>query len=155
MKLTPNLLALYLGCKVKCDDGRIRILTGICQASDSSTSFRIQTRMDDKSNVYWQDIDMISLLLRKLEDMTEEEARECLEMKYNIGQGIRIDERRDSGYWYQHLGFDGTPINGRQFIYFIQLTESPKQVAYLLSKSFDLFGLIESSEAIDAKTLKL
>lgn len=100
--------------------------------------------------------DSIKLILRKLEDITEDEIKEFigweeLNKKYdhvsfenNKKVGIivnySIPDREGSGHPMSH------------FIKFYQLDGS--QFNFLIKKGFDLFNLIISELAIDAKTLK-
>lgn len=75
-------------------------------------------------------------ILRPLSDMTEEEKMEY-KAKFN--------------------GMDSTnilpEIRAGRLINFHLNSKSPYEVIYLLSKGFDLFGLIESGLAIDKTTL--
>lgn len=66
----------------------------------------------------------IKPILRQLSSMTEEELNE---MKFNMPGGVDIPNERAAFYI------------------------TPHQVAYLLSKSFDLFGLIDAGLAIEKK----
>ena len=72
------------------------------------------------------------LPLRKLSDMTDEELKNLRSERGNL-KGV---ERADMNYIIR--------LN----------TWSPEDVRYLLSRHFDLFGLISSGLAIDSKTLK-
>jgi hypothetical protein len=69
-------------------------------------------------------------ILRPLSDITEEEKIECV------------------------LLFDDQFILGQDGKYAWRATFFPSMFKYLLSKYFDLFGLIEAGLAIDYKTLK-
>ena len=75
-------------------------------------------------------------ILRRLEDMTEEEGN----------------------YIINHYSFRSVdmPLNERKFAIEIakRLTEQMDVAHYLLQQGFDLFGLLDSNQAIDAKTLK-
>lgn len=94
-------------------------------------------------------------ILRPLSDMTEEEAYslifsvdfykrheiEVTNISDNPWIGISFTVRYDGkGRWWNKTQRLNADFN-------------PKQVGYLLSKHFDLFGLIQSGEAIDATTL--
>jgi hypothetical protein len=70
------------------------------------------------------------LSLRRLSSMTEEQMNECW---FNMPGPVEVRcEYKDGGV----KKFDATP----------------EQVLYLLSKGFDLFGLIDAGLAIDAAT---
>lgn len=71
--------------------------------------------------------------LRPLSDMAEEELQECGNMIYD---------------------FSGDPeLNAHKWQDF-EIGLAPEQFHYLLSKHFDLFGLIDAGLAIDSTTLK-
>lgn len=112
MKLTPNLLALYLGS---------RFVLRFRDNNELSTPMQFGVHAYAAATVPVSHPDHITplLILRKLEDMTEEEADKLASM---------CPQRNYDKY-------------------------NPAQFTYLLSKSFDLFGLIEAGLAIDAKTL--
>lgn len=73
-----------------------------------------------------KEADWIKPLLRPLSSMTEEEFNE---MYFKMPGGVEIESRAT----VEPKRFDITP----------------HQVKYLLSKGFDLFGLIDSSQALD------
>lgn len=89
-------------------------------------------------------------ILRKLSDMTEEEAKELLRIRHPKG----IYERHSSlciDYYWQ----EGHLPQGKKYEYQMDLSEAtPDQFHYLLSRGFDLFGLCEAGLAIDKSTLK-
>lgn len=72
----------------------------------------------------WMFFNQVQLILRRLESMTEEERRE-----------------KDEIYWRDWYPFG-----------VIQEMEARK-IQHLLSKGFDLFGLIDAGLAIDAATI--
>jgi hypothetical protein len=79
-----------------------------------------------------KDSDWIKPILRPLSDMSEEE----MDLMYNGMEGfVNIRKEFKQG---RILQFDSTP----------------EQVRYMLSRSFDLFDLIQSGLAIDKTTLK-
>jgi hypothetical protein len=81
-------------------------------------------------------------ILRPLSDMTEEEKLEFYKLvnpnSIEDSDSVRIDTIDEI-------------IKGHLFP--LKLLEIAMGAAYLLSRSFDLFGLIEDNEAIDATTL--
>jgi len=125
--LSAQNLALYLGCEVECKDGFTRQLIGICRSNDDENEIRIQTRMDERSNVLWFDEGEVKPLLRKLESMTEEDKKElCIVCDWPDWKTVLINS------------------SGRY---------TPSQFTYLLSKHFDLFNYIAEGLALD-KNLK-
>jgi hypothetical protein len=100
--------------------------------------------LTSNSHHYFIGHDEIKLVLRRLSDMSEEEAKECWACAKSTS--------------YRFAGFDGPSRsifykngNGNRGA---EVLNKPQQFHYLLSKSFDLFGLIDSGLAIDAKTLQ-
>lgn len=114
-------------------------------------------------------IDGLQLALRKLEDMTEEEVRASIKLmeghvsKYPIHRRVKNAGTADQlSQWYyvhnneEHIimnlsgGENGFQIynNGNHYYRCYM-----KLFDYLLSKGFDLFGLVDAGLAIDAKTI--
>jgi hypothetical protein len=81
----------------------------------------------------------VKLILRRLSDMTEEECEEY-GMMYEQGK-----------YDSQSLEFD---CKIGLSAYYIGTKNAAERIRALLKAGFDLFGLIESGQAIDAKTLQ-
>lgn len=115
-KEIKDYLHLYLGCqcvwRVKGLDDEWRI---------AGVDLKVLDRVYDRQPFEFKPI------LRKLSDMTEEEATEM----------------QLSGIWFRT-----TKERWEDIIC------TPENLIQLLSKHFDLFGLIESGLAIDATTLK-
>lgn len=103
------------------------------------------------------DITRVKPLLRRLSDMTEEEATtyllkdpsmadvqdfEIMEIKADYIKFSTGKLRQGNGFIYE--AEEGLPITWH----------TSEQFHYLLSKSFDLWGLIDANLAIDAKTLQ-
>ena len=146
-KELKDYLHLYLGCECKTPIG---ILVFNCvNISDSRNNVWFYCRWSDKKNCYLpkQNAEILSKqslvgkafkyseikpILRKLSDMTDEELKNLRSERGNL-KGV---ERADMNYIIR--------LN----------TWSPEDVRYLLSRHFDLFGLISSGLAIDSKTLK-
>lgn len=89
-------------------------------------------------------------ILRPLSDMTDEEAKEIVLLKYNVRNTLQKAEL--SG---RHILFTCSPgsLLKPQGGQFDVLESGPHILTYLISRHFDLFGLIESGQAIDATTL--
>jgi hypothetical protein len=102
----------------------------------------------------------VQLHLRRLEDMTEEEAIELVkqvvhENEYTNVSTYRHNYTNDLMVQWGYL----TPIervNNVQYFFNAtgERTWSAAQFNYLLTKHFDLFGLIDAGLAVDAKTIK-
>lgn len=134
--MTPQILAMYLGCEISTPE-QDAILTGLTTKSTGGDSnlCRVQCFYKQRDVIRFFDMSECLPILRKLEDMTEEEAEQCaiLTGKSKIYSGR---------YWQHNKSF----MNITQYQAF-------NVTAYLLSKSFDLFGLIEAGEAIDQKLI--
>lgn len=129
-KLTPQILAMYLGCRVQTfafgDKNSFGVFTGIELDARQEQSF-VAVICDGDVHQRIFRLYEVKPILRRLEDMTEEEAWEYSDAV---------------GYRYNRAGHTDT------------IQHEAAGTAYLLSKSFDLFGLIDSGLAIDSKTLK-
>jgi len=137
-----DVLHLYLGCEGKNHNGETIDLT-------SRTL-----------NLIWCNVIGFKPILRPLSDMTEEEAliyfslplksiilkknvyAESISFNYKWVNPKYASNNQDS-FSYSEVGI------GNGFQSFTQ-----KQFLFLLKRGFDLFGLIESGQAIDKTTLK-
>lgn len=89
-------------------------------------------------------------LLRPLSDMSEEEARE-----FAIAYGLSNDIKPlRVGVEGSLLQFEYSEKGDAKFIHWYVQKLSAEMFHYLLSRGFDLFGLIEKGLALDAKTVK-
>ena len=134
MRELKDYAPFYLGCKViGTYDNKPRkgYLTGV---NNGGYDCEIQFFEEDGINVFehpvFNTIDEIKLTLRPLPDMTKEEKIEMV------------------------LLFDDQFVLGQEGKYAWRATFFPSMFEYLLSKHFDLFGLIEAGLAIDKTTLK-
>lgn len=116
-------LALYLGCQVRFMQNDKLTLVGI----DEDSELPVICLLEGKHRRVFS-IDEIKLLLRPLSSMTEEEAEEI---------------------WYmaepKHV-----LTTTRTGNITVQVALSSERTRWLLSKGFDLFGLIESGDAINS-----
>lgn len=136
-------LALYLGCQVKGTEGTmIYKLTGVTNDGgvllQDSSGFSCDLGTDFKP------------ILRPLSSMTEEEVKEYLRMKYNAVKELTV-EKNENGFWFTFgLAMPDLMSGNRKFIFEKQIADDayPEQFVWLLSKGFDLFGLIEKGEAV-------
>lgn len=120
-------LHLYLGCELFEVGGGIGKLYNI----GTFAGFITQVFTDCSSNeAYWTNINNVKPILRPLSDMTDHE-------KYEYSAMVEWIEQDDIKTW-----------NNSFMRYSAELTK------WLLSKHFDLFGLIEAGLAIDKTTLK-
>lgn len=128
MKELKDYLHLYLGCECMYGGyGSERIVRVIGVSLKDGIQFQFQDNGEvdtDAADMYFKPI------LRPLSDITEKEKIECV------------------------LLFDDQFILGQDGKYAWRATFFPSMFKYLLSKYFDLFGLIEAGLAIDSKTLK-
>lgn len=118
-------LALYLGCETNL--GTL-ITVKLDEAITSS-------KLGGYVNV--TDFSQLKLLLRPLSSMTEEEALEWNEKFRYFAEGSTEQYVRDRLYLIIQTVNENRGSN-------------PDKVIWLLSKGFDLFGLIEKGEAIDS-----
>lgn len=130
-------LHLYLGCDVQYPDTDRKLMvakfTGFSRADGIETTYKKKRKAGKAVGDYlsWKpnghhncDANHLKPILRKLSSITEEEC--------------------DNLDWY-YRGTNGGLIEHRA----IDLT--PEQVRYLLSRGFDLFGLIDLGLAIEKK----
>jgi len=94
----------------------------------------------------------IQLVLRRLSDMTEEEAVKLIHLRSDALIDIQDVELSEGGtginYTHRYR------IASRRFKKFCYLRDlNSSQFHYLLKQGFDLFGLIDAGLAVDAKTL--
>ena len=90
-------------------------------------------------------------ILSRLEDMTEEDAKELLKIRYGRAGWFNPIYERHSSLCVDFYFYDS---NQKKCVSQLDWdTLNAESVAYLLSKGYDLFNLIPSGEAIDRKTL--
>lgn len=109
--------------------------------------------LENDSHFTWTD--SIKPILRKLDDITDEEIKELIGWhKLNETYADVSFERCNSGIIINYsidAGDEGVYKQSHNITYHVF---SPKEWKYLLSKGFDLFFLIKNGVAIDSKTLK-
>lgn len=137
MKTIENILHLYIGCDVKHDNGDVLKLYGIV----GSEVHLVYSDYYDISS-----IDHITPILRHLDSMTEEEAITLYDEMFpdvqrrdDFKAKIIIDQVTRTGVYYE----------GK-----VSIMDYVNWFPWLLSKSFDLFGLIDSGLALDATKLE-
>lgn len=132
MKL-EDVLHFYIGCDIWSEyNNRAEKLIGVERSVDGETIVATHYKVR-----YRYDISEIKPILRPLSDMTEDEinygvstwGEDFVDYYNGVGEGMRFCE--------------GLPVKDA-VVFFM----------WLLSKRFDLFSLIESSQAIDATKIK-
>lgn len=110
-----------------------------CKAKDTFNDVILDWDIKN-AHMYSESIDQIKPILRPLSDMAEDEVKE-------------VDRHGAEGW---HTIAKGEPVSTGNSFEMVGLAVTHRQAretAYLLSKHFDLFGLIASGQAIDATTL--
>lgn len=147
-----DVLHLYLGQQCETDDGKRGRLAGIdlCQMDNSIVMITVRFTDDpfDNYDVYNDNekMDRVKPILRRLQSMMEDEAVEMYNHLYPNSTAPKVV---CADIIKSLLTKKGLYNEGQDsFIEYVDW------FPYLLSKSFDLFGLIDSGQAIDADTLK-
>ena len=139
-KITPQIAALYLGAKCDLEWMYTDTVEDSFQKGDVWQDSKIGVA--HVSRIEHGEIS-ITPHLRRLESITEEEAREVYEVKYCTPCQFSDDYSAIDMFWEREVGnYDeqGSILIG-----------TPAVWLYLLSKGFDLFGLIESGLAKEIK----
>ena len=147
-KITPQIAALYLGqkCEYPGTEGRkiFATLTGVGADGIETTYNRKKNGVcgdiigwEQKSSSQKCFAGVVVLHLRRLESMTEDEARELYHVSEDVKWGL--DSSCLINYWldYEEDYYQGSDRN----------IGNPSAWLYLLSKGFDLFGLINAGLA--------
>jgi hypothetical protein len=170
-----DVLHLYLGCQCQKmgqeDDKQLFKLTGISYDDTQNIWWAYFAGEED----CYAHIDDVFPILRKLSDMTEEERKELWRLVFSMGNGKTFNDRFkdftgrvqfiDETTYYQvpryimMQGVERLAIESDGTVWadcdLHNWRHNQHEVTrWLLSKSFDLFGLIEQGLAIDKATLK-
>lgn len=158
----------YLGCEVKTNDvvsgdqvikhGRVGTFIGYTDRHRLSARVLFRAGPEGDCNVM-----MLRPILRHLNSMTEADCPDWFktwmpngfDVNWQVSNShgyIEVDSRADDGYLLT-ISQDGSmncecKDNGEQYEY-----RGAELFAHLLSRGFDLFGLIKSGKAIDATSL--
>lgn len=127
MKKLEEVAHLYVGCKVRSENGTNNIWNLKGTTLNKEGDLILTGYFDDGMPVR-TGVECEKPILRPLSDLTEEERAIIREIKLEAWRKLLNSEK-------------------------IALETEAKATAYLLSRHFDLFGLIENNEAIDATTL--
>jgi hypothetical protein len=147
MKKIEDYIHLYIGCEVmfcaiegvpyKCK------LVGVTTDSEGAHRIQLAEIEDDGElgSIFWDHLEFIDPILRPLDSMTEEEAIEllCLTVPTTY-----VDVKK-GGIAY------GTEEAGVEYLFFASIDAS--RFKWLLSKGFDLFGLITDGLALNRNTI--
>lgn len=150
-----DLVNLYIGCNVSIKEEQYKggslVLIGICDMGCQVEDTGIKI-------TFYVNPEHVKPLLRPISDMTEEEMKEMYRLVFNrsfIGDNVtHRDIGKKEERWVLWSGVE------RLFIYkdgdvgadsnlHNYHVHAPSIVKYQLSKHFDLFGLIESGQAIN------
>lgn len=125
--LSPSILAMYLGCDCQyIDEDFNELILPLLAVNMSGYAWFVDPEFDEAI-----EIKNVKPILRNLSSMTEEET---------IASELGCYDYRGVIVYY-----DPMFPHSEQF--------SPDQFAYLLSKSFDVFNLIEDGVAIDRDSI--
>lgn len=161
-----DVIHFYIGCQVIVDNkdtakfmGGTLVPNSIGQIYwDLQTGEMRDNDGDDFSMPYNDDPEIgelrIKPILRRLEDMTDGDIMDFIELDKLNKLYVQVSFERCVNGIVVYYGIDAGENNGGVFPQTYKITFhsfSPKQFTCLLNKKFDLFGLIESGQAIDAK----
>ena len=146
-QLTPQILGMYLGCRIMVTRGRWKVTgtlggvdsNGSVMLRDSTTNFTPDEDWIENDRGFDILSDGVKPVLRRLEDMTEGEAYE-----YGIVAKVWHDGTAESYMRKKSFASREHAVVGKYRV---------AGLMFLLSKSFDLFNLIDSGLAIDSKTI--
>lgn len=137
-KEIKDYLHLYLGRQVEVMPAQAKSYVGQLQQIDVNGYCIVA----DTSITRHTHIDYVKPILRDLSDMTEEEEEELVKSEYPEATRWEVETfAMQLRAWY-----DGKQISMDNY--------TPGMIVLLLSKGFDLFGLIPDKLAINAKDLK-
>lgn len=123
-KKIEDFLHLYLGCEVmEVGNNRGKLYAIGLLGGDGKYRALVDCSSNDS---YWTSLENLKPLLRKLSSMSEEERKE-----------------------HRLLMYGEVDMANQIYSY----AETPDSFHYLLSKGFDLFGLVDAGLAIDLNTL--
>jgi len=175
MKELKDYLPFYVGCQIWEEGNNKGELLGFVNFGGI---WNIHTNCSS-NDPYWSNISLHKLILRPLSDMTDDEMIELIQhttpegtivmpypqdydlaMFYNDG-GNMVDTDVAVGCNYSCMCYEGQlAIRKCGSVHFfdeagnpINACNMPKIYTYLLSKHFDLFGLVEAGLAIDKTTI--
>lgn len=143
MKQLKDYLHLYFGCEIGIENsgGVIQkfIFRGLRPKFDENIKVEVNQLLLESPNdqsdplneptaMFWEWPNKCKPILRPLSDMKVEEMQECGNMIYDFSNDEELNKWQPSDF---------------------EIGLAPEQFYWLLSKHFDLFGLIEAGLAID------
>jgi len=144
-KMTPQVLALYIGHRCQTSGGE-----GIIYSVNNDGIVQVEFGAMGPDFLLSHHIGHVKPILRRLESLTEGEARELYGVLHPSGWQWQIKEEFRTSviedYW--HLSDSGVQS------LMMRHTGHPPIWLKLLSLGFDLFGLIDAGLAIDASISK-
>lgn len=132
MKKFKDVAHLYLGCVVEdenCPKGKVAVLDSVDTNGDCYVNY-YDTNGNCNTDAVLGSVELFKPILRPLSDMTDDECKH---------EGMILNKLWQNYDKFSNRGSKDTVA---------------EQIEYLLSRHFDLFGLIEAGESIDATTLE-
>lgn len=161
-----DVIHYYIGCDVIVDGKERGRLLGANPVPNSvgqvywdiQTEEMQQNEDEDFAMPYNDDTDMgelrIKPILRQLEDITDEEVKEFIEWDKLNGMYLNVRYERIKNGIDIFYSIDAEDQGVYPQYYHITFhTFAPKEFQFLISRSFDLFGLLQSGQAINAKII--
>lgn len=163
-KQIKDYLHLYLGCECKTEEGKVGWFSGfdVCERDYSITM--ITVRFPGQSEEWTvlndnEECDRIKLILRPLSDITNEDYKAIGGHGFGgsstkelwLDQFEQFEERPAFGQGKKNEVDKPQMVKNkvREGLQLKHYTFSPEAFRYLLSKGFDLFGLIDAGLALD------
>lgn len=152
---------LYLGCKMQDiflqGDYEPSVLLGINTKGAAGN-------LEFLADGVWQMAAIFKPILRPLSSMTDAEFKEAVFLRWGISRDIieqkvseikRLKEVQHPVKYGTSIPYVGLDKEGKHYISatLSQQSLTPSQTIFFLKNHFDLFGLIENGQAIDATTL--
>lgn len=134
-----EVIHLYLGCEVVIRNFSVRQLTGITLKGFYSKSLK------GSMVVYHDGFSNCKPILRRLDSMEKADMKLWIDRCTELGLkpiDISDNELRLAAEMFNKKGFGAMDLSGNPELV-------PHLIAHLLKQGFDLFGLIDSGQAID------
>lgn len=150
MRELKDYLHLYLGCECIIEN-KLKVV--LCGFEQNGHKIYPVIRLANYSTKMVNDFSLIKLLLKPLSSMTEDEAIEITKPIVIYGDIPNAREYETFKNVFGRIVVSWGKSHYEKYVPADEKTFTSTQFQYLLSKHFDLFGLIESGLAIDATTL--
>ncbi len=156
-KELKDVIHFYLGCDIEINvygKDRVATLMGI-----DPQYYHLKMPGDMAPTTYFNGKYVIKPILRQLSDITEEELRELICLRYfenrdifeqTLGRIERREEYKMTTRFGTSIPFSTFDKEGKHQMTgtFSSSSLNPYQLQYLFKQGFDLFGLLESGQAI-------